>query len=89
VRQKLAGFDLRDCSVDDLGVQLTLFVRYRSREVLNFWHALPDEDNESDIANSGHPGIADELRIKPKDTQRLLGVSPSSRFPVDDRFPPV
>ena len=42
----------------------TLSIGDRGPQVLNFDEAFADEDYLSNFRNSGHPGIADELRVQ-------------------------
>ena len=47
-----------------------LLCRNRGFEILDLGLVLPHEDDKGDIGNSGHPGIADQLRIEGESTRQ-------------------
>src|SRR5208337_4035936 len=82
VRQEQSGFDPADRVFDHGFELLPLLVRDRGSQVLDFHHALADEDDLGDVIDSGHPGIANQLRIQCRNAVRLLGIAGGGGLPL-------
>ena len=89
VREKMAGFNLLDGCFHQLAKLPTLFFIDGCLQILNFRHALANEHHQGDIRYSGHPGVADQLRIKRQEAIGLFRIARSSRFPIEDAIRPV
>src|SRR5271156_6806243 len=89
VRKEVAGFDLIRGCLNQLAKLPTLLLVNRCLQILNFGRVLANEDDQSNIGDPSHPGIADQLWIQSQQTQRLLRVAAGRRFPVDNAFRPV
>ena len=61
---------------------LPLLVGDGGPQVLDFNHALTDEDDLSDFIDPGHPGIANQLRIQSRNAVRLLGIAGGGGLPL-------
>jgi hypothetical protein len=88
VRQKMAGFNLLDGGFHQLAKFPALFFVDGCLQILNLRHAPGNKHNQGDIRDSGHPGVADELRIERQETLGLFRIARSGRFPID-AFRPV
>jgi hypothetical protein len=85
----MAGFNLLDGCFYQLAKFPTLFFIDGCLQILNFRNALANEHHERDIRDSGHPGVADELRIERQETIGLFRVARCGRFPIEDASRPV
>jgi hypothetical protein len=66
VGQELAGFDAVNAILDEFTELAPLLVRDGGPQVLDLGPALADEYDEGHFRLSGHPGVADQLRIESK-----------------------
>ena len=89
VREKMASFNLLDGGFHQLAELPTLFCIDSCLQILNFGRALSNKHHQRDIRDSGHPGVADELRIKRQEAIGLFRIARSCRFPIEDAFRPV
>ena len=89
VREKMAGFNLLDGCFHQLAKFPTLFFIDGCLQILNFGQAFANKHHQGDIRDSGHPGVADELRIERQETIGLFGIARCCRFPIEDAFRPV
>src|SRR5271154_3630074 len=89
VRKELARFNLISCSLNQLAKFPSLLFINARLQILNFRRVLSHEDNQSNIREPSHPGIADELWIEGQEPLRLFWIAAGRRFPVDDAFLPV
>src|SRR5271156_550116 len=89
VRKKLAHFNLISGGLNEQAKLPTLLVINRCLQILNLGCVLAHEDDQSNIRNPSHPGIADQLWIECQKTLRLFRIATRRRFPVDDAFCPV
>jgi hypothetical protein len=64
MRQEETGLDPSDCVFHQSCKFLPLFLGNRGTQILDFNQPLAHEDNLGNFVDPGHPGIADELRIK-------------------------
>jgi hypothetical protein len=86
VRKELARFDLTDgCLYQLTELPAPPFIN-GCLQKLSFRCALSDEDNQSNIGDSCHPGITNRLWSEGQETLRLFGISGCRRFPIDDAF---
>jgi len=81
VGQELGGLDPVDRVFHELAEFLPLLVGNCSSQVLNLDHPLANEDDLGDFGNTGHPGVADELRIESQKAVWFFGVAARSGFP--------
>jgi len=63
VPRELPCFDSANCRFDELAKFLLLALADRRGEVLNLRQMFSDEDDQSHLANTADPGVADQLRI--------------------------
>jgi len=61
---------------------LPLFVRDRSAKILHLDQPFPDEDYLCYFVDSGHPGVASQLRVECCDAGRLFRISCRGGFPL-------
>ena len=62
--KEVAGFNLTDRRLNELAkLSMLVFIDGRP-QILNFGCAFSDKDNEGNIGNPGHPGIANQLRVE-------------------------
>src|ERR1051326_8347622 len=87
--QKFRRLDPGNRAVNECSELLALFVADGGCQVLNFNQALAHEYNLRDFADTGDPGIADQLRIEPEQSFGLLGISSSGGFPLQPPWPRV
>ncbi len=64
MRIEMPRFDLVDGGFDQATELLALFFGNAGLQILNFRKLLAHKHNESDIGNSGQPGIANQLRVQ-------------------------
>src|SRR5271157_5977290 len=83
VRRELASFDLTDRRFHQLTEFLLLLLRDGGLQILNLRQVLADEDNQRNLADATHPGIANQLRVEREKPFGLLGIPAGRRFPVD------
>src|SRR6267378_5444917 len=83
VRNKLSRFDLADRCLHKAPELLTLFVRDRGSQILNFGSMLPYEDDQCYLRNPTDPGITDELRVERKQSVGLHRIATGRCLPVD------
>src|SRR6516162_6299741 len=86
VREELSCLDLIDRSLNQLAKLPALTFVDRCFQILNFGCVLSNKDDESNLRNTSHPGITNELWVKSQKTFRLFRISGGGRFPVDDAF---
>src|SRR5579864_1667629 len=84
VREKMAGFNLLDGCFHQLAEIPTLLCIDGCLQILNLGRALANEHHQRDIRDSGHPGVADELRIERQQTLGLFRIARSCRLPIED-----
>src|SRR5208282_5071863 len=84
VRQEQPGLDPSDRVFDQGCELLPLLVRNGSPEVLDFNQSLADENNFGNFVDSGHPRIADELRVQRGNAGRLLRISCGRGLPFQN-----
>src|SRR5271168_5437819 len=89
VRKELAGFNLISGGLNQLAKLPALLVINRCLKILNLGCVLSYENDQSNIGDSRHPGITDQLRIECQQALRLFGIAAGRRFPIDDAFRPV
>src|SRR5712664_2323691 len=83
VRNKLSCFDLADRCFHQAPELLTLLFRDRRSQILNFGSMLTDEDDQCYFRNPTYPGIADELRVKRKQSLWLHRIAAGCGLPID------
>jgi hypothetical protein len=59
-----------------------VFVGDGGLEVLHLNRTLADEDDLGNFVDAGYPGVADQLRVKPRYTGRLLGIAGRRGLPL-------
>jgi len=64
MRQEQPGFDPSDRVFDQSCELLPLLVRNSGAQILDFNETFADENNLGDLVDSGHPRVADQLRIQ-------------------------
>ena len=82
VGRELGCLDLADCGCHKAPKFLALLFRDRGLQVLDLRLVFSYEDNESHIGNSGHPRIADQLRVEGKQPGGLLRITAGRSLPV-------
>ena len=82
VRQEQSRFNSAHRVVDQGLELLPLLLSDASPQVLDFYRALPDKDNLSDITDPGHPGVANQLWIQSSNAVRLLGIAGGGGLPL-------
>ncbi len=81
MRQEEPRLDPSDRVIDQTYKLLALFLGNGGPEVLHFNQTLTDENNLGNFVDSGHPGIADKLRIQCGNASRLFRISRRGSFP--------
>jgi len=84
MRQEQSGLDPSYRIVNQSRELLPLFLGDRGPQVLNFNESFADKNYLGDLVNSGHPRVADELRIQGGNAHWLFGVSGRGRLPFED-----
>jgi hypothetical protein len=82
-RQKLCGFNLTDCSFNQLAKFSALLFGNRSQQILNLRDAFPHESHDGNVGDATDPGIADQLEVKRCQTLGLFGVASTSGLPFE------
>jgi hypothetical protein len=83
VSQEVARLDSSNRVFCQLAELAALFIGDCGAQILDLNQSLADEDDLSDLRDSRHPGIAQELRIESQQTVRLLGVAARCGFPLN------
>src|SRR5215469_8213502 len=86
VGEELAGFNLFDRGLDQLAKLPALPLVDRGLQILNFGCVLSNKDDERNLRNASHPGVANELWVQSQKTSGLFWVSRGRSFPVDNAF---
>ena len=89
VRKKVAGLNLLDGCFHQLAKFPPLFFIDGCLQILNFGHAFANEHHQRDIRDSGHPGVADELRIERQETIGTFRIARPGRFLIEDASRPI
>ena len=84
VRQEQPGLDPSDGVIDQSRELLALLVGDRGPEVLDFDQPLADENDLGNFVDSGHPRVADELRIQCGNAGRLFRISCRGGLPLQN-----
>src|SRR5215469_18452128 len=86
VGEELPCLDLIDRGIDQLTELPALTFVDRGLEILHFRCVLSYKDDQGNLRNASHPGIANELQIESQKTLRLFRISGCGCFPIDDAF---
>ena len=84
VGRELGGLDLANRRSDEVAKFRGLFFRNQSTQILNLGLMLSREDDQGDIRNPRHPGVAKQLRVERQQPRWLIGITTRCGLPVHE-----